>query len=201
MSDQPQIKQRLIGAVVLAALGIIFIPMILDNEPDDFMAKGSSIPPKSEHITGIKKVEVKSSPSPIMATEQRIPVDEKTDKTVVSPVKAIERKNISSNSSKEQRQKVKTATSITAKDIKKPGSTTRAWAVQVGSFGDYANAMRLRNKLRKKSHTAFVEKITVNNKTVYRVRTGPFIKRDKAELASQELVKKYKIKGLVVSHP
>ena len=71
----------------------------------------------------------------------------------------------------------------------------------MGSFGDYANAMRLRNKLRKKSYTAFVEKITVNNKTVYRVRTGPFIKRDKAELASQELVKKHKIKGLVVSHP
>ena len=201
MSDQPQIKQRLIGAVVLAALGIIFIPMILDNEPDDFMANGSSIPPKSEHITGIKKVEVKPSPSPIVATEQRIPVDEKTDKTVVSPVKAIKRKNISSNSSKEQRQKIKTTTSITAKDKNKPGSTTRAWAVQVGSFGDYANAMRLRNKLRKKSYTAFVEKITVNNKTVYRVRTGPFIKRDKAELASQELVKKHKIKGLVVSHP
>ena len=75
MSDQPQIKQRLIGAVVLAALGIIFIPMILDNEPDDFMANGSGIPPKSEHITGIKKVEVTPLPSPIMATEQRIPVD------------------------------------------------------------------------------------------------------------------------------
>ena len=120
MGDQPQIKQRLIGAVVLAALGVIFIPMILDNEPDDFLANGNSIPAKSEHITGIKKVEVKPSPSPIVATEQRIPVDEKTNKTVVSPVKAIERKNISSNSSKEQRQKIKTTTSAPNKTKQTP---------------------------------------------------------------------------------
>ena len=201
MADQPQIKQRLIGAIVLAALGVIFIPMILDNEPDDFLVNGSSIPPKPKHITGIKKIEVKPSSPPIIATEQRIPVDKKTDKAVVSPVTVPQKTTTSNQSHKEKRPITNKSSAVVINDKNKATLPTRAWAVQVGSFGDYGNAMRLSEKLNKKSYRAFVEKITVKNKTVYRVRIGPFIKRDKAETASIVLSKKHKIEGLVVSHP
>lgn len=39
------LKQRLIGAVVLVALAVIFIPILLDNQRDD-MPAGSRIPPE-----------------------------------------------------------------------------------------------------------------------------------------------------------
>ena len=201
MNDQPQIKQRLIGAIVLAALGIIFIPMILDNEADDFLVNGSSIPPKPEHITEISKVEIKPTSQPVVASEERIPVDEKTDKGVTDPAKVDANKTAPLAGTIEKNKDIEKAIIDSTKDKISPVTTPRAWAVQVGSFGDSSNAIRLRDKLRKSSYTVFVDKITVKNTTVYRVRVGPFIKRDLADAVSQELGNKHKIKALVVSHP
>ncbi|MDH5570438.1 MAG: SPOR domain-containing protein [Gammaproteobacteria bacterium] len=203
MNDHTQIKQRLIGAIVLAALGIIFIPMILDNNTaDDFLVNGSSIPPKPEHIIGLNKAEMKPVIQPVEeVTAQRISVDEEIEKVMVDPVKTQDNKTTSTKSTLDENQNIEKVAIDTTNGMSVPAITSRAWAVQVGSFGDSSNAIRLRDKLRKSSYSAFVDKLAVKKTIVYRVRIGPFIKRDMAEAVSLELGNKHKIKGMVVAHP
>lgn len=73
--------------------------------------------------------------------------------------------------------------------------------VQVGSFGNRANALALQKKLRKHQFPAFVEFVKNKDGSVYRVRVGPEVKRAKAEKVMQAIHKKLEIKGVVMSHP
>jgi DedD protein len=75
-----------------------------------------------------------------------------------------------------------------------------AWVVQVGSFAQSDNALALRDKLRAKGFTAFVEKIGTDSGTVYRVRIGPELKRESAEEQLQRLQREMKMKGIVLGH-
>jgi DedD protein len=75
-----------------------------------------------------------------------------------------------------------------------------AWVVQVGSFAQSDNALALRDKLRAKGFTAFVEKLKTDTGTVYRVRIGPELKRESAEEQLQRLQRDMKMKGIVIGH-
>ena len=45
------LKQRLIGAIVLLALGVIFLPVLFDRDPIKPVDQTTAIPPKPERIT------------------------------------------------------------------------------------------------------------------------------------------------------
>jgi DedD protein len=76
-----------------------------------------------------------------------------------------------------------------------------AWAVQVGSFGTEANALSLRERLRRKGYPAYVEITKNDGSTLYRVRIGPTVEREEAEKLRATVSKKESLKGLVVPHP
>jgi len=78
--------------------------------------------------------------------------------------------------------------------------TAKAWVVQVGSFSKLENARKLRDKLRQQGYTAFTDKAASSGKTLYRVRVGPEVKRDKAEEIRKLLQKKLQIRGVVRPH-
>ena len=62
--DDNRIKQRIIGAIVLVSLGVIFIPMILSGGREQTMPLfGSPIPPKPDNIANIKVLELKIHPN------------------------------------------------------------------------------------------------------------------------------------------
>ena len=56
---EPVVKQRLIGAIVLVALGVIFIPMLLDQETDPRLDVSMQIPerPVYEPLTQLDNIE------------------------------------------------------------------------------------------------------------------------------------------------
>lgn len=87
-----------------------------------------------------------------------------------------------------------------SKRTPKPGEIT-GWIVQLGSFSTQANALALRDKLRGKGYTSFVEPVKSADKTVYRVRVGPELKREKADALLQKLIKDMSMKGLVQQYP
>jgi DedD protein len=78
---------------------------------------------------------------------------------------------------------------------------TVAWVVQVGSFSESANALALRDKLRKNGFTAFVEKYRDRGKSSYRVRVGPELKRETAEKQLEKLKTQFQLKGIIMGHP
>jgi Uncharacterized protein conserved in bacteria len=76
-----------------------------------------------------------------------------------------------------------------------------AWAVQVGSFSGSDKAFSLRNALKAKGYSAFVESILIEGKERYRVRVGPERNRVQALSLNERLHRKEKLNGLVVPYP
>jgi len=190
--DENHLKQRIVGAIVLVALAVIFIPMLLSGDKDKGMSIfGTNIPPKPANVAKVKTLEIPSPQQPPAAEKViRTPVDEQN----VESVKAESKKPGSKAEKPAAVTKVEPSITTKSKDAK-------AWAVQVGSFSNPDNALGLRNKLRQNGYHAFVEKVTTSKGEVYRVRVGPEVKRSEAEALQQELQTKLKLKGLVVAHP
>lgn len=199
--EQPpvQVKQRIIGAIVLVSLGVIFIPMLLNSErslDDGMPVFGSNIPDKPHYITDKEQIAPVAGSNAMIIKSQpdfdaRV-IDEHTPKTkkkVVASFAKIDSKN------KETTSKKKTVSNTQTK------KTAKAWAIQVGSFTERKNAFSLRNKLRSKKFTAFVESVETKKGQVFRVRVGPEIKRAEAEKIQKKLLAELKIKGLVIAHP
>lgn len=71
-----------------------------------------------------------------------------------------------------------------------------AWAVQVGAFGEQANATQLRDRLRTAGYPAFVERRGQS----WAVRVGPYVRRTEAEAQRQQLKTSQRLDGMIVAH-
>jgi len=78
-------------------------------------------------------------------------------------------------------------------------SNLKSWIIQVGSFSQEQNALEFRDKLRKNKFTAYVDSVSTNQGTLYRLRVGPELDEKRALKTKQQLESRYKIKTLLVS--
>ncbi|MGR8921553.1 MAG: SPOR domain-containing protein, partial [Gammaproteobacteria bacterium] len=84
--------------------------------------------------------------------------------------------------------------------VRAPRADVDAWTVQLGSFSDDANARRLIDKLRKAGHPAYLERRVDGEKTVFKVRVGPQIRREEAEQVRDRLEQEFALKGMLVRY-
>jgi DedD protein len=167
------LKQRLIGAIILISLAVIFAPMLVGHKPNS-----------SNSIS----IEIPEPPEAIGSRIVKLPPAEKEVLAEVSI-------------SKEAGVKVKKPTIPEPPKIK-PVEGIKAWVVQVGSFSEQKNADNLATKLKLAGFLAFVEQIDGKNGDVYRVRVGPEISKDKADAMQLKLQKEQKLsKAIVVQYP
>jgi DedD protein len=73
--------------------------------------------------------------------------------------------------------------------------------VQLSTFANAANAVALRDALRGRGFTAFIESATVGGKKVTRVYVGPELVQANATAAQKRLERDLGIRGLVVRYP
>lgn len=201
--DRTQFKQRIVGAIVLVALGVIFIPIILDQGSEDSPISGSNIPEKPESLRELATQQPPQLPTgpdidtskPKIADEYTPPVEqtdvsvpaEPADKAPVPTTKPATTKSIETTPPKQE---------------SKSTGKTRAWVVQVASFAERSKALKLRDRLRKAKYSTFVESVSSAKGTRYRVRVGPVVQRKKADEMKKKIAKQFKIKdALVMSHP
>lgn len=194
--DKHAFKQRIIGAIVLVALAVIFIPILLPGHHDfGFTESESNIPPKPAELENLKVLELeKPLPAPEPREVIRTPIDEHSPPAAKpeteSPV--VEQKP----------ETTEAKPSPSNQETKTDTTTPKAWVVQVGSFGNRDNAMRLRDQLRSKGYKTFVEQISTAEKTFYRVRVGPVVTRENALALQKELQTRMKLEHTkVMSHP
>ncbi len=175
-------KHRLTGAIVLVILAVIFVPMLLDGESPTTISE-TNIPPKPDEFSSkiipldeITQLALPETPTTAPAqpaeTEPAVAAPPST-----SPVPAP------------------------APAPAKPQSAPGAWVVQLGSFSSEQNALALRNQLRAKGYTAFVEKTQSGAASLYRVNVGPELERARAEAQRNALEKDMKQKGMVLHYP
>ncbi len=79
-----------------------------------------------------------------------------------------------------------------------PQGNLKPWVIQVGSFSSEKNAKALRDKLRSKGFTAFVERTSGEDQALYRVRVGPELDLKRVNAMREELEKSLKLKALVI---
>ena len=214
--DDINLKQRLVGAVVLVSLAVIFIPLILDGrDPAVNYITKSNIPPKPERDFVSRVIPL--NPSPVPEPELLEPriiaepvkgapaeVEAEVGKTVepvetVKPVAKAPAKKVLATEPVAARPEAKIVAKPTL--VAKPKTGLSAWAVQVGSFDSNKNAYALRDKLRKQGFSAFVDTLYTKDVPSFRVRVGPEIKREQAEALQAKLAKVMESKPLVVKHP
>ena len=207
VSDKQQsavnIKQRIIGAVVLVALAVIIIPLVLDLRKDyDRVISGSNIPPKPDDF----RIEVFqfdqdaeiNVPTPVV--EQLV-----TDVASVSAEPGDNTDNepsIEHSSARERVSELRDRIND-SKDgsVAKAGqAAAQAWVVQLASLTRKQNALTLRDRVRKMGLHAFVVSSQVDNKTMYRVLVGPELLRSNAENNRLRLQQEINLSGLVLKY-
>ena len=80
-------------------------------------------------------------------------------------------------------------------------ATDEGWAVQLGSFSTAANAEALARKVNDAGFNAFVQRVQVDNGTMFRVRIGPLVERDAATALAARVTRATDERAVVVPHP
>ncbi len=197
-------KQRLIGAVVLIALAVIFVPMLLDGSGRKESAvveeELSLAPPKfnfesklpdPEQLDSLPAAEKPSEPQVVAAPVQK---SEPAEPTASQPAEQPAPQK--TTPPPEPKVLEATASKIT------PSPSLSAWAVQVAAFEEEGKALALQKKLMAGDFAAFTEKFEKRGKVLYRVRVGPELKRENADQLRAKIEKDQGIKGAFVTpHP
>lgn len=219
MAVDEKVKKRLVGAVVLVSLGVIFIPMLLEERtPSRMPTFGSNVPAEPESRFETLDIPLQL-PEPPAQTRQTV---------VETEAEAVELENAVKAEQAPQEQKPEPASdpgataqaprkkatrpAAEAEPAPKPAPAPksaarpvadgpRGWVVQVGSFVKPANAFGLRDRIRSKGFPAFVEQLRTGGDIAYRVRVGPELSRNRADKLKRDLASGMKLDGLVMSHP
>jgi DedD protein len=186
------LKRRLVGAVVLVALAVIFVPMLLDEEGADTGITRSNIPPHPEapFSSRIQPLEPPPAMTPVeVAVDEQAatPVEETAPEAAPGPAP-------SPNPPAEPEP---------ATPAKPPADTgaIASWIIQVGSFSSQENADKLVAELRAAKFSAFSKKAVVGGETLYRVRVGPEVDQKKAQEILARIEKQFKLKGRLERYP
>jgi DedD protein len=191
-------KRRLVGAAVVVALIIIFVPMLLDNADPGGLGDPIVIP--DDTGAGLDDEDLGPPLEPLTAEDliPPLPAPEPPPGAVLQPPVAVEPSSVSEPASAEDSLPASASAPAGPKPV--PAGTA-SWVVQVASLGSPVAAKGLQDRLRAKGYTAFVEQATVNGKQYYRVRVGPEIERGKADSLATRLQNETGSKPLVQRYP
>jgi DedD protein len=185
-------RQRLIGAVTLALLAVVFVPMLLDPEPRQQRPEPSvAIPPK-DAVPPLAPVAAMSSPPAEMAPPSApVPISAPEQQKTAEP-RAAEFKSPAAKPSPPDKVEVKSAV--------KPAPKLEGFAVQVGAFKDEVKLSQARDKLVAARLPHYTERLETSSGELTRLRAGPYATRAAAEKAAAAM-KRAGVDGRVVPLP
>jgi len=192
------LKQRLVGAIVLVALGVIFVPLILEGPSQTLVPEMEALPEPEEHVISAP-LESFPAPDAIPAAPDTAVILADPQPAAVSEAPAEPPQPVAEPEPEPEPEPVVPEPEPENKPAK--SEPLGSWVVQMGSFSSEQNALRLRDKLRKNGFTAQVEKARIEGKSRFRVRVGPFLERAEAEQSRKQIQDKLTLKGRVLSYP
>ena len=182
------LKQRLLGAAVLIALAVIFVPMFLSNSPQqkDSTTVNLEVPPTPEHKFETRTLPVASPSASVPAPAAEDPNKVVTVDTNAPPkVDAHPEDQVSSTPSpKPVAPPPKAAAPIETMPSAAPEAVpTGRFAINLGVYADQNHADALVSNVKKLGFAAYSESTDYQGKPATRVRVGPFGDRAAAESA------------------
>lgn len=198
------LKQRLVGAVILIALAVIFVPMLFDERPEREGVRDSvidlppppadrrevrrlpldpqqarEVPPPPEVETAVpERVEPEISLlEPDRAVADEAPVSAPDDAhAALEPEPSVEPDSVS-----------EPAPSPEPEPSVAPSDPGGAFIVQIGSFSSGETAGRITEQLGRLGHDASADLIVRGDSRLHRVRTGPYTSRADADRARTQI--------------
>ncbi|WP_201245655.1 SPOR domain-containing protein [Halochromatium salexigens] len=206
-------KRRLVGAAVLVALAVIFVPMLVERDdtglgepilipeaPED-EAWREDDPRALEPPADERLAEPEDLPMPLPTPEPPAsepdaeasqdwtsipPPPERAEpaESPAAPARAEQRADASASAAADNSRDRSTSTPAGPKPVP---AGARAWVIQVASLGSSEAARDLQDELRGKGYPAFIEQAEVGGRRYYRVRVGPEVERARADRLAEQL--------------
>ncbi|MBC3479799.1 SPOR domain-containing protein [Pseudomonas capeferrum] len=204
-------KQRMVGALVLVALAVIFLPMLFTRE--DEMRQVRVEAPQAPAMPSLPEVKVEpvAVPEPQVIPEEPqqppVVIDEATApaSTPSQPITPSPQTQAQAAKPSVPAQKVETkpaAAPAPAVAVAKPATPSKidvnglpvSWSIQLASLSNRAGAESLQQTLRSQGYNAYIRSAGGMN----RVYVGPLIERAEAERVRDAINRKHSLKGFVV---
>ena len=188
------LKQRLVGALILVALGVVFWPIIFVQPTEESAETVRTIPPRpavsSEPVPAPEPVGLRES-KPIAAASEPVPVQPVQDAVRVPDPVEPPAATVDRGTARGQ------APEPLAID---DDGVPLAWILQVVTVSSKEKADAVRQQLLAMDHKAYAQKIVRNEKTLYRVYVGPKFERAKLEKLQSSIDKAFGVESIVVRY-
>ncbi len=178
---QSGFKQRLIGAIVLIALAVLFLPVIFDGKKSQqFDENFINEPEQNSELMELA-----------IALEEQAKVQNPTNKS--------EKSSFLANKT-ESKSKVVDDKSLITKNSTSFITKSNNFVVQVASFAEQANATKLVSKLKSQGLKAYIgrEKFKRAGRNMIRVLVGPMLYEKQAIQVVEQIKKSEGLKAEVV---
>ncbi|MEA5671539.1 SPOR domain-containing protein [Pseudomonas sp. MH2] len=212
-------KQRMVGALVLVALAVIFLPMLFTRE--DEMRQVRVEAPQAPAMPSLPDVKVEpvqvpepqslpdpSEQPPVVVDESTAPVSAPTQPITPSPAQVaqvpVAKSPAPAPAAKAEARPVPPATPAPAAtaSASKPATASKidanglpvSWSIQLASLSNRAGADNLQKTLRSQGYNAYIRSADGMN----RVFVGPLIERAEAERLRDVINRQQNLKGIVV---
>lgn len=183
-------RHRILGAIVLVALGFILFSVVLHEQPQrlDPEEKTANLAPETRVVV-----------IPLPTPAARAPVPVRT-KVVANPLAPEHLVKIPADAPAKPSVAKATPPKKTILPSRKTANTSgKQWIVQVGTFSDPTNARRLSKKLKSQKYRVVTKVVTIKGGRAVRVRVGPYPDWQSAVAARDRINRKNGIKGVVLA--
>lgn len=208
-------KQRMVGALVLVALAVIFLPMLFSRQDEQRQVTVEA--PAAPQASSMPQVQMESVavPEPQALPQEPVPADEEVaeDTAPAAPIAAAPASAPTPAPTAPIAIAKPTAPPAVVKPIPAPAQpiaaaskpdTTQSrvdanglsvsWSVQLASLSSRASAESLQKTLRSQGYNAYIRSADGKN----RVFVGPLIERAEADRLRDLLSRQQNLKGFVV---
>ncbi|MGZ7459906.1 SPOR domain-containing protein [Pseudomonas sp. Ma2-10] len=197
-------KQRMVGALVLVALAVIFLPMLFSREDEQRQVTVEA--PAAPQAPAVPQVQVEPVvvPEPQTLPQEPVPSDDEIAQQEASSTPIAPSASAAKPAAPVPVAKPATAPTqpITAAPGKPDTTQSRvdanglsvSWSVQLASLSSRAGAESLQKSLRSQGYNAYIRSVDGKN----RVFVGPLIERAEADRLRDLLSRQQNLKGFVL---
>jgi DedD protein len=188
------LKQRMVGALVLLALAVIFLPMLLSRE--DELRRVVVDAPSMPAAPAMPQIEMQ----PVVVPEPQPLLDEPLvagdDELVSEPATAPEAVTAPEPAAPAVAQAKPSVPAPTPAPVSRldANSLPISWSVQLASLSSRDGAQSLQKTLRSQGYNAYIRTVDGMN----RVFVGPLIERGEADRLRDQLNRQHKLNGFIV---
>lgn len=192
------LKQRLVGALILVALGVVFWPIIFVEPGDEEVAGQRGIPPRlgvsMDPVAAPDQVGLRASPE--IAARRDAPEIEPMPEPEFEPepVSDPEPPAAAARPANDTREDAPEALALDADGV------PVAWTLRVASVSSKAKAEDLRDRLQAMGHKAYIKNVKSGDRYLYRVAIGPKFERARLENIREDVDKAVGVKSIIARY-